>query len=166
VIGGLRRACGGAAADRFKTPLQCTQTLVDFTDLGGERAGVSGSLKHGCSRGARVAAPLVDALEPGVDLAFGFVLGHAIALLESAAELCALALDHVEIVIGELTPLLLNFAFELFPIAFDTIPIHRFAPVVVRDGERTRTSEQRFRRTTPRMCPKAPHIAFAKKAGA
>src|SRR6266545_2715935 len=76
MIGGLRRACGGAAADRFKTPLQCTQTLVDVTDFGGERAGVSGSLKHGCSRGARVAAPLVDALEPGVDLAFGFVLRH------------------------------------------------------------------------------------------
>src|SRR5215213_7489189 len=69
---------------------------------------------------------LVNTLEPGVDLAFGFVLGHAIALLESATEFCALALDHVEIVIGELTPLLLNFAFELFPIAFDTIPIHRF----------------------------------------
>src|SRR5260370_30782516 len=34
---------------------------------------------------------LVDAVEPSVDLALGLVLGHAIALLKSAAELCALA---------------------------------------------------------------------------
>src|SRR5262249_41128667 len=34
-----------------------------------------------------------------------------------------------KIIVGELAPLLLNLAPELFPIAFDTIPIHHFAPV-------------------------------------
>ena len=68
---------------------------------------------------------LVDAVEPSVDLALGLVLGHAIALLKSAAELCALAFDHVEVVVGELTPFLLDLALERVPIAFDTIPIYR-----------------------------------------
>src|SRR5262245_38446894 len=71
----------------------------------------------------------IHALEPAVDLALGLVLRHAVALLKPAAELHALTLDDVEIIAGELAPLLLNLAFELFPIAFDTIPIHRFAPV-------------------------------------
>src|SRR5262249_45732189 len=71
----------------------------------------------------------IHALEPAVDLALGLVLRHAVALLKPAAELHALTLNDVEIIAGELAPLLLNLAFELFPIAFDTIPIHRFAPV-------------------------------------
>src|SRR5262249_35680773 len=76
----------------------------------------------------RKATSSIRGFEPGVDLAVGFVLRHAVALLKPAAELRALALDDVEVIAGELAPLLLNLAFELLPIAFDTIPIHRFAP--------------------------------------
>src|SRR5262245_65209569 len=72
----------------------------------------------------------IHAVKPGVDLAIGFVLRHAVALLKPAAELRALTLDDVEVVAGELAPLLLNLAFELLPIAFDTIPIHRFASLL------------------------------------
>src|SRR5262249_60091489 len=68
--------------------------------------------------------------EPAVDLALGLVLRHAVALLKPAAELRALTLDDVEIVVGQLAPLLLNLAFELFPIAFNSIPIHRVTPVL------------------------------------
>jgi hypothetical protein len=68
--------------------------------------------------------PVVRGLEPAVDLALGLVLRNAIALLETAGELLALALDHVEVVIGELAPLLLNLAFELLPVSFNAIPIH------------------------------------------
>src|SRR5262249_58154270 len=46
------------------------------------------------------------------------------ALLESTAELGALAFDHVEVIVGELAPFLLNLSFERVPIAFDTIPVH------------------------------------------
>src|SRR5260370_13886404 len=46
----------------------------------------------------------VHAFEPGVDLALGLVLRHAVALLKPAAELHALTLDDVEIVVGELAP--------------------------------------------------------------
>jgi hypothetical protein len=59
----------------------------------------------------------VHAFEPGIDLALGLVPRHAVALLKPAAELRALTLDDVEIVVGELAPLLLSLAFELFPIA-------------------------------------------------
>src|SRR6266446_7119515 len=62
----------------------------------------------------------VHAFEPGIDLALGLVPR---ALLKPAAELRALTLDDVEIVVAELAPLLLNLAFELFPIAFNSIPI-------------------------------------------
>src|SRR5262249_21041771 len=68
--------------------------------------------------------------EPAVDLALGLVLCHTVALLKPAAELRALTLDDVEIVVGQLAPLLLNLAFELFPIAFNSIPIHRVTPVL------------------------------------
>jgi hypothetical protein len=71
----------------------------------------------------------VHAFEPGIDLALGLVSRHAVALLKPAAELRALTLDDVEIVVGELAPLLLSLAFELFPIAFNSIPIHRASPV-------------------------------------
>jgi hypothetical protein len=62
-------------------------------------------------------------------LALGLVPRHAVALLKAAAEFRALTLDDVEIVVGELAPLLLSLAFELFPIAFNSIPIHRASPV-------------------------------------
>src|SRR5246127_4731052 len=70
----------------------------------------------------------IHAFEPGIDLALGLVPRHAVALLKPAAELRALTLDDVEIVVGEFAPLLLNLAFELFPIAFNSIPIHRVSP--------------------------------------
>jgi hypothetical protein len=50
----------------------------------------------------------------------------ATPLLQPARKLGTLALDHIEVVVGELAPLLLNLAFELFPVAFDAIPIHGF----------------------------------------
>src|SRR5262245_35902270 len=68
----------------------------------------------------------IRVFEPSVDLALGVVLGNAVALLKPARKLGALALDHIEVVVGELAPLLLNLALELFPVAFDAVPIHGF----------------------------------------
>ena len=104
----------------------------------------------------------VHAFEPGVDLALGLVPRHAVALLKPAAELRALTLDDVEIIFGELALLLLNLAFELFPIAFNSIPIHRvslslrcFPGVVLRSlggnvQPENPTRQQRFRCADPR----------------
>src|SRR5262249_8243317 len=73
----------------------------------------------------------VHALEPAVDFALGLLLRHALALPKPGAGVPALTLHVVQIVVGQLAPLLLNLAFELFPIAFNSIPIHRVTPCVV-----------------------------------
>src|ERR1700730_192699 len=58
----------------------------------------------------------------------GLILGIAIALLEASRKLGSLAFDYLQVVVRELTPLLLHFAFELRPIAFHAIPIHWVTP--------------------------------------
>jgi hypothetical protein len=49
----------------------------------------------------------------------------SVALLDFALELVASTIDHVEIIVCEFTPLLLNLALQLLPVSFDPIPIHR-----------------------------------------
>ena len=51
-----------------------------------------------------------------------------VALLQTTREFLALALDNVEIVIREAAPFLLHLAFELCPVSFNAIPIHRAPP--------------------------------------
>jgi hypothetical protein len=53
------------------------------------------------------------------------VLGEAVALLQLAFALLTAALDHIEIVVGELALFLLGGALELLPVTFDPVPIHR-----------------------------------------
>jgi hypothetical protein len=60
---------------------------------------------------------LLQGPEPVVDVLADLVLGKAVALLQLAFELFAAALDDVEIVIGELAPLLLGGTLELLPVA-------------------------------------------------
>src|SRR6516225_880014 len=74
------------------------------------------------------AAESVDILQPGIDLPIRLILAVAVALLQAPGELGALALDHIKVIGGELSPLLLHFALELFPVAFNPIPIHRVTP--------------------------------------
>src|SRR5262245_44960488 len=69
----------------------------------------------------------VDVAEPGLEsahLTLGLVLREAILLLHLADELVALAVNDVELIVGQLAPLLLDLALELLPVAFDAIPIH------------------------------------------
>ena len=40
MIDRLRRAGGGAAPDRLETPLQCTQTLFNVTEISGDGTGM------------------------------------------------------------------------------------------------------------------------------
>ena len=58
------------------------------------------------------------------DLALNLVLRQAIALLDDADELIALAGDHVQVVVGELILSLLNFSSHFFPLVFDIVPCH------------------------------------------
>src|SRR5437762_14054910 len=58
------------------------------------------------------------------DLALGLVLRNAVLLLNLAHQLIATTRDQVEVAVGQLAPLFLDLAFELFPVPFDAIPIH------------------------------------------
>jgi hypothetical protein len=63
-------------------------------------------------------------LQPIVDLLAHRVFAESMVLLNHAFKLFALAGNFVEILIREMTPLLLDLAFELLPVSFDAIPIH------------------------------------------
>src|SRR5262249_45112099 len=100
------------------------------------------------------------------------ILGVAVALLQTAGELLAPALDDFEIVLGELAPLLLGFAFELLPVSFDSIPIHLMPPLSFDRWNARRTRELRgwfrkFRRSARRPAANACAPKHApEKAGA
>src|SRR5262245_39936888 len=61
---------------------------------------------------------------PVVDVLAHLILGQTVALLDFALELIAAAIDDIEIVVGELAPLLLHLPFDLFPISLHAIPVH------------------------------------------
>src|SRR6187399_658466 len=66
--------------------------------------------------------------DQGIELTIHLVLGQAIALLDPANELVALSAGGVEIVVGQLAPLLLDRTLELHPFALEDIVIHEFVP--------------------------------------
>src|SRR5207253_8635875 len=72
---------------------------------------------------ARISA-LRGVPHPIVDLAFGLLLGVAVALLQTSREFLALAVDAHDVIVGELTPLLAQLALGLHPITFDLVPVH------------------------------------------
>src|SRR6185436_11031236 len=51
------------------------------------------------------------------ELFFRLILGDAVLLLDLAG-------DHIQLVVGQLAPLLFRLALDLLPVAFDAIPIH------------------------------------------
>lgn len=61
-------------------------------------------------------------------LVFGIVAGKAVAFLHRSQQLVPLALDAIEVVVGQLSPLLFHASAKLLPLAFNGIPIHRLAP--------------------------------------
>src|SRR5690349_12916236 len=69
-------------------------------------------------------ADLLHADFPCRDLLFRFFRGDAVELLDPAEQQVAPSRDHVELIVGQLAPLLPHVAFELLPIACDAIPIH------------------------------------------
>src|SRR5689334_3935567 len=64
------------------------------------------------------------AVVPVIHFLLRLVLRVAVALLQAAFELVLVAGDDVEIVVRQLTPLLLHLAFELLPVSFNTVPVH------------------------------------------
>src|SRR5579871_2730900 len=66
--------------------------------------------------------------EPLVDLLPGLVFAQTISLLDETFELISAARDPVQIIVREIAPFLFDFPFELLPISFDRIPVHRYSP--------------------------------------
>ena len=65
-----------------------------------------------------------------VDILSDLILRQSVPLLDSSLELIPLTGDLVQVVIGEITPLLFDFSLELLPISFDSVPVHVCAPYV------------------------------------
>src|ERR1700722_5888518 len=63
--------------------------------------------------------------QPLVRLLLGVFFGYAVTLLKLADKNVALAVDHLQIVIGKFAPLLLGSAFHLFPLSGHLICIHK-----------------------------------------
>src|SRR4051812_243368 len=80
--------------------------------------------RSGTARPRVAAGPFIEAGLPVLHLPLGLVLADAVGLLDLARQLVPLSADGVDIVVGELAPLLLDLALELLPVAFDAIPIH------------------------------------------
>jgi hypothetical protein len=65
-----------------------------------------------------------DGFQPGIDVFPDLVLRDPVPFLDYSFQLIAMTLDFVQVVVGEITPLLFDLAFELFPVTFDAIPVH------------------------------------------
>src|SRR5690349_8698195 len=86
---------------------------------------------------------------PLLQLLLGFILADAVRVLDLADQLVAITGDAVQVVVGELAPLLLHFSLHLLPVAFDAIPVHSvFLPLLC--------CRQRVRYTGARARPMPP----------
>jgi hypothetical protein len=67
---------------------------------------------------------LAEGLGPGVDLALGLLFGDPVEFLEFSEQHIFLARNHLQVIVGQLSPLLSGKAFVLSPLAFNLIPVH------------------------------------------
>jgi len=61
---------------------------------------------------------------PFIDLLLGLFLRDPVLFLDMTGELVLPSGDLVDMIIGELAPLLFHFTLELLPVAFYLIPVH------------------------------------------
>ncbi len=67
----------------------------------------------------------MQSLQPIINVFLGGVLGCAVALLKFTFELLSPPRDLLKIIVGEIRPFLPDLTFQLLPVAFNSIPIHR-----------------------------------------
>jgi len=58
------------------------------------------------------------------DLLVGFILCDPVGFLDLPRQYIALAVNHFELIVGKLSPLRFDFAFELTPVASYDVPVH------------------------------------------
>ncbi|HUA83842.1 MAG TPA: hypothetical protein VMB85_08275 [Bryobacteraceae bacterium] len=61
---------------------------------------------------------------PVIGAAHGFFPRDTVSFLKLPDQLIALAVNLIEVIVGQLTPLLFHRTFHLFPLSCDLIPIH------------------------------------------
>jgi hypothetical protein len=67
---------------------------------------------------------LFDLLDPLIDFEFDLLFGATVSRLDKTKKLGSLAVNGLDVVIGQFTPLRHDLAFVLLPVAFDLIPVH------------------------------------------
>ena len=79
----------------------------------------------GNRRSKRVVSRLPSlTIVPIVNVFASLILGDPVALLNLALQLIAAAADDVEIIVRQLSPLLLHLSFDLLPVSFHAVPVH------------------------------------------
>lgn len=61
---------------------------------------------------------------PFLDAFFRIFLAQTVALLKATDQLVTASGNFIELIVGELSPLLFDFSFKLFPVPCCAIPIH------------------------------------------
>lgn len=64
------------------------------------------------------------------NLLFCFVFSGTVDFLNLSGKVFALTGNHIQLIFGKLASLLFDIAPQLFPIAFDTIPVHLWLLIV------------------------------------
>lgn len=65
-----------------------------------------------------------------VDLPLGFLFRIAVPVLNSIGKFVSVTVNRIQIVFSEVCPLLFDAAFELLPVLFNLIPLHRTSPLM------------------------------------
>src|SRR5579871_2160281 len=66
---------------------------------------------------------------PVIDILPDLVLRQSVPLLNFAFELFSAAMNEIKVIIGELSPLLLDLPLHLLPITLDSVPVHPDPPL-------------------------------------
>jgi hypothetical protein len=66
----------------------------------------------------------LKAIEPFADLTVGFFAFNAIGFLNTSDQFVVLAVNGIDIIVGQATPLFFDVTGKLFPTSFDLVPIH------------------------------------------
>jgi hypothetical protein len=72
----------------------------------------------------------MDGLDPAIDFVLDLIALSPVTGLQPADQFVTLAFDDIEVIVGELAPLLSGLALDRRPIAFYSIPVHCASSVV------------------------------------
>src|SRR5438477_3493622 len=92
---------------------------------------------------------------PACHLVFGFLFCDAVALLDFAHQTLAFSVDHIQIVVGKLSPLLADRSLHLSPFTFCLFPVHSLPPI--QSGAPLRCGNGRLQSVCISLRPYAKH---------